>query len=292
MTALRAYRRRIRHGNIDWIAATSGLWSTSANWSPAQIPSIGDTALISLPGAYLVSLPGSAAIDSLILGDASAAFSIGGSLNAATGVTVSAGTLTVAGTLDTAALNNQGTLTITGFLDAVDFSNTGTLLLNSGTVTLTGTTDSASLDRIGGGSGTLWVQGTVVNAGATLDGTPLLGQIVPTLGTILGGTVTNLYNPGLATLDGVTWRGTLAPSAALTIRDGLTIFLRLTEREVALIDRATAICGRSRTEFVREAAIRSAQRHFMPATPVHLSQSAFEAFSRAVSSGAARGWMP
>lgn len=65
-----------------------------------------------------------------------------------------------------------------------------------------------------------------------------------------------------------------------------SVSLRLTEREVALIDRAAAICGRSRTEFVRETAIRAAQQHFMPATPIHLSLSAFEAFSRAVSAPA------
>lgn len=63
---------------------------------------------------------------------------------------------------------------------------------------------------------------------------------------------------------------------------GCSVFLRLTEREVALIDRAAAICGRSRTEFVRETAIRAAQQHFVPGTSIHLSLSAFEAFSRAV----------
>jgi uncharacterized protein (DUF1778 family) len=44
--------------------------------------------------------------------------------------------------------------------------------------------------------------------------------------------------------------------------------MRLPEEDVSLIDRAAAIRGRSRTEFVRDAAVRAAEEVVLEAKPV------------------------
>lgn len=65
------------------------------------------------------------------------------------------------------------------------------------------------------------------------------------------------------------------------------ISMRLPEADVALIDRAASLRGRSRTDFVREAAVRAAEDVVMEATLVRMSPDGFAAFMEAISGPAA-----
>ena len=52
--------------------------------------------------------------------------------------------------------------------------------------------------------------------------------------------------------------------------------------DIELIDRAAHVRGRSRTEFVRDAAVRAAEDALMEQTIVRMSPEGFSAFTRAI----------
>ncbi len=54
--------------------------------------------------------------------------------------------------------------------------------------------------------------------------------------------------------------------------------MRLPEADVAMIDRAAGLRGRSRTDFVREAAVRAAEDVLMETIPIRMSPEGFDAF--------------
>lgn len=54
--------------------------------------------------------------------------------------------------------------------------------------------------------------------------------------------------------------------------------MRLPEADIAIIDRAATLRGRSRTDFVREAAVRAAEDVLMETTPIRMSATGFKAF--------------
>src|SRR3954462_14390295 len=59
--------------------------------------------------------------------------------------------------------------------------------------------------------------------------------------------------------------------------------MRLPEADIAIIDRAAHLRGRSRTDFVREAAVRAAEDVLMETAPIRMSASGFKAFMDALS---------
>ena len=59
--------------------------------------------------------------------------------------------------------------------------------------------------------------------------------------------------------------------------------MRLPEADIAIIDRAANLRGRSRTDFVREAAVRAAEDVLMETAPIRMSQAGFKAFIEALS---------
>jgi uncharacterized protein (DUF1778 family) len=59
--------------------------------------------------------------------------------------------------------------------------------------------------------------------------------------------------------------------------------MRLPETDIAIIDRAANLRGRSRTDFVREAAVRAAEEVLMEALPIRMSPGGFKAFVDALS---------
>jgi uncharacterized protein (DUF1778 family) len=59
--------------------------------------------------------------------------------------------------------------------------------------------------------------------------------------------------------------------------------MRLPEGDIAIIDRAATLRGRSRTDFVREAAVRAAEDVLMETVPVRMSPAGFKAFMAALS---------
>jgi uncharacterized protein (DUF1778 family) len=62
--------------------------------------------------------------------------------------------------------------------------------------------------------------------------------------------------------------------------------MRLPEGDIAIIDRAADLRGRSRTDFVREAAVRAAEEAPMESTLLRMTPEGFEAFLQAVSAPA------
>lgn len=60
--------------------------------------------------------------------------------------------------------------------------------------------------------------------------------------------------------------------------------MRLPAGDVAMIDRAAQLRGRSRTDFVREAAVRAAEETLMESAVIRMSPDAFAAFADAVAS--------
>lgn len=63
--------------------------------------------------------------------------------------------------------------------------------------------------------------------------------------------------------------------------------MRLPETDIAIIDRAAALRGRSRTDFVRDAAVRAAEDVLMENAPIRMSPGGFKAFMTALSAPAA-----
>jgi uncharacterized protein (DUF1778 family) len=59
--------------------------------------------------------------------------------------------------------------------------------------------------------------------------------------------------------------------------------MRLPETDIAIIDRAAALRGRSRTDFVRDAAVRAAEDVLMETAPIRMSPAGFKAFMAALS---------
>ena len=59
--------------------------------------------------------------------------------------------------------------------------------------------------------------------------------------------------------------------------------MRLPEADIAIIDRAANLRGRSRTDFVREAAVRAAEEVLMETAPIRMSPAGFKAFMAALS---------
>ncbi len=62
--------------------------------------------------------------------------------------------------------------------------------------------------------------------------------------------------------------------------------MRLPSADVSLIDRAAALRGRSRTDFVRDAAVRAAEEVLMDSLPIRMSARGFAAFMEALTAPA------
>ena len=63
--------------------------------------------------------------------------------------------------------------------------------------------------------------------------------------------------------------------------------MRLPEADVAIIDRAAGMRGRSRTDFIREAAVRAAEEAILETWLIRMSADGFAAFLKALSAPAA-----
>ena len=87
-----------------------------------------------------------------------------------------------------------------------------------------------------------------------------------------------IFYPG-ATAKGTTMTDT-------TKRMDYRLSVRLSDSDIALIDRAADLLGWSRTAFVREAAVRAAKVVPMDSTLLRMSPEGFEAFVQAISAPA------
>jgi uncharacterized protein (DUF1778 family) len=68
-----------------------------------------------------------------------------------------------------------------------------------------------------------------------------------------------------------------------TARKDHPLAMRLPEADLAIIDRAAQLRGRSRTDFVREAAVRAAEDAILETTLVRMSPAGFADFLDALS---------
>ncbi|MBW9091978.1 DUF1778 domain-containing protein [Rhizobium wenxiniae] len=75
--------------------------------------------------------------------------------------------------------------------------------------------------------------------------------------------------------------------AAAVERKEYPISMRLPEADVAMIDRAASLRGRSRTDFVREAAVRAAEEVVMEQGLIRMSPEGFADFMDVLSLPAA-----
>jgi uncharacterized protein (DUF1778 family) len=62
--------------------------------------------------------------------------------------------------------------------------------------------------------------------------------------------------------------------------------MRLPESDLAVIDRAADLSGRSRTDFMRDAAVRAAEALLLETSVVRLDPAEFEAFKAALAAPA------
>ena len=65
-------------------------------------------------------------------------------------------------------------------------------------------------------------------------------------------------------------------------RKDYPLSMRLPEADIAVIDRAAHLRGRSRTDFVREAAVCAAEAVLMENTFLRMSEDGFSAFMQAI----------
>ena len=66
--------------------------------------------------------------------------------------------------------------------------------------------------------------------------------------------------------------------ALTTQRKDHPLSIRLPDADIAIIDRAANLRGRSRTEFMRDAAVRTAEEVIMENTVIRMSPEGFSAF--------------
>ena len=71
-----------------------------------------------------------------------------------------------------------------------------------------------------------------------------------------------------------------------TRRREYPLSMRMPEADVAMIDRAASLRGRSRTDFMREATVQAAEHVLIENTLVRMSEDSFAAFMNAVAAPA------
>lgn len=75
--------------------------------------------------------------------------------------------------------------------------------------------------------------------------------------------------------------------ASIAERKEYPISMRLPEADVAMIDRAASLRGRSRTDFVRDAAVRAAEEVVMEQGLIRMSPEGFAGFMEVLAAPAA-----
>ncbi|HEX9727108.1 MAG TPA: Ig-like domain-containing protein, partial [Gemmatimonadales bacterium] len=174
-------------GAAYWIAAISGSWNDPTAWSTGAVPTSADTVLITVPGAYVVTVGSGVSAAALALEvsstatlsieggtltiDGAATIDVDATLAVSSGTLAGAGTVLIEGTLlwsggqmvgtGETAISSQGAATLTGSgtkgLDTRTFRNAGLVTwdggwwqLNGGNPTVVVNEVGATLDAVGG----------------------------------------------------------------------------------------------------------------------------------------------
>jgi len=205
-------------GTILWANAAGGNWSTPANWSGGVVPGPTETAAITIPGTYTVTLD---------VGDTVGGLQLGGS----------SGTQTLLAASRTLHVSGTTQLNANGVLDWRASTLAGGTLTNAGSVRVTGSstvdvaviTTSTSLIRVQGngvyGQGFLTVMNSFTNNGAIVL-TDTSSSFGATLSMPAGETLTNAPS---GTIDAaVGFAGSRTLTAALDNQGNLTLNRPLT----------------------------------------------------------------
>jgi fibronectin-binding autotransporter adhesin len=205
---------------ITWNNPAGGNWSVAANWSPNQVPTNTDTALITTPGTYTVNLDVPGVVTNLTLGAGGGAAGLQ-TLVASNLLTVSSlllvtngGVLNVSGayaefTGGTVEANG-GVINLAAGYYYFDFTVNSLIMINGGLV-------SASGEPLYGG-----YDGEQSYYGPTINGTVMVanGGVFDINGAI--GPVT-VANGGLMTAAGSAGALTVAHGGVLDITNGLSL---------------------------------------------------------------------
>ena len=189
--------------DLVWIGGT-GNWNSAGNWSPAQVPTAADNAIITSSGTYTVTVPAgsTATAGSILVGGASGAqtlaidratLTIGGAslidTNGQLSLLVAQSTLTGAGSLTVNGILNWANGTMSG-AGTTTIGSSGILSIGSGGVTSGRTLNNGGIGTWSGGNLTMSA-GAVFNnlAGGTFD--------VTADGRLSGSATTPINNSGL-----------------------------------------------------------------------------------------------
>jgi fibronectin-binding autotransporter adhesin len=188
---------------VDWNSASGGSWTASGDWKPAHVPSSSESASITLPGKFAITLNNDETIESLFLDSASGSLVISSSLTLSDDGGSSS---IVAGTV----LLARGRIFATSGSGAYLFSNAGTIVSDAGTSFIYGNGGSGTgmafvnSGRVSVSSGTLYLgNGTTDTVSNAAGGTLAVGP----------GATLNL-NGGGVSIDN---RGTLQATGGGTI---------------------------------------------------------------------------
>jgi len=182
-------------GTIFWANASGGNWSNPANWTGGVVPSAIETAAITIPGTYTVTLD---------VGDTVAGLQLGASSGTQTLLAASK-TLHVSGTTQ---VNPNGLLWLkASTLSGGTLSDGGKVFVEGGTTITTGiATSSGSLIRLQG-NGTYSAATLTVASGFTSNGTILLTDTTSSYGATLNVTSGTLTNAPTGTIDAAVGSG-------------------------------------------------------------------------------------
>ena len=145
-----------RAADIYWTNTLGGNWNVPANWSPNQVPGMGDSAFITQAGTYTVAVNVDATLGSLLVGATSgtqtvsvASFTL--RLNGAS-VFSSKAVLRLAG----GAVDGPGEITVNGFIDWTGGTIEGVGVLNAnGGMAISGSGDKFLYARTINNGGTV-----------------------------------------------------------------------------------------------------------------------------------------
>jgi hypothetical protein len=151
---LEALEDRVLPATITWINAAGGDWSTASNWDLNRLPAAGDDAVINLAGITVTHSTGTDAVQSVTLSSTAA-------------LTLSGGSLTVAGNLQSVS-----NVTVKGAtLRSATVAAGTTLVGTTSGGTLDGVTINGNLNLTGAGGGPGYVE---ITNNLTLNGTATL----------------------------------------------------------------------------------------------------------------------
>jgi len=189
--------------DLVWIGGT-GNWNAAGNWSPAQVPTGADNALITNSGTYTVTVPAgtTAAAGAIAVGGASGLQTL--AIDRATVTVGGASVINANGHLDflvsQSILTGTGNLTVSGTLNWLNgtMSGTGTTAIDSGGVLVIGS-GGVTFGRIVNNSGTgTWSGGNLsMSAGAALNNLPGGTFEITADGRWSGSAATPINNSGL-----------------------------------------------------------------------------------------------